>query len=257
MSSTRRYPKMQMKLFDGNVDWTYQEWRNKKTEKWRKTTKNWKWRKRKSQLIKGCKNRHKWYAWKIGSSCRRNGKINRKLHEVIDSKKNGQLWKLCYWENVAENVEKGPKEKLSKPGFCVYVDIASSKFTSAGGSKYWFLAVDEATHMKFSLFLKQKSDVKEKFIPFLKEFRDTYGRRVHHIRCDNAGESSTWNCMYWQGIWYCFWIYSTRNTWTKWHRGKSICEMLGKPRAIMNWTGFDEKKRHLFWKEATNTITHI
>jgi len=49
--------------------------------------------------------------------------------------------------------------------------------------------VDEATHMKFSLFLKQKSDVKERFIPFLKELRDTYQRHVHHIRCDNAGEN--------------------------------------------------------------------
>jgi len=68
-----------------------------------------------------------------------------------------------------KNVEKGPKEKSSKPGFCFYIDIALSKCTSAGGSKYWFLAVDEATHMKFCLFLKQKSDIKEKFIQFLKE----------------------------------------------------------------------------------------
>jgi len=67
-----------------------------------------------------------------------------------------------------KNVEKGPKEKLSKPGFRFYIYIALSKFISAGGSKCWFLAVDEATHMKFSLFLKQKSDVKEKCIPFLK-----------------------------------------------------------------------------------------
>ena len=68
-----------------------------------------------------------------------------------------------------KNIEKGPKEKSSKPGYRFYIDIALSKFTSAGGSKYWFLAVDEATHMKFSMILKQKSDVKEKFIPFLKE----------------------------------------------------------------------------------------
>jgi len=63
------------------------------------------------------------------------------------------------------------------------------KITSAGGSKYWFLAVDEATHMKFSLFLKQKSDVKDKFIPLLKELHDMYERRVQRIRCDNAGEN--------------------------------------------------------------------
>ena len=64
-----------------------------------------------------------------------------------------------------KNVKKGPKEKSSEPGFRFYIDIALSKFTSAGGLKYWSLAVDEATHMKFSLFLKQKVDVKNKFIP--------------------------------------------------------------------------------------------
>jgi len=93
----------------------------------------------------------------------------------------GKMWQ--------KSIEKGPKEKLSKPGFCFYIDIALSRFTIAGGSKYWFLAVDESTHMKFSLFMKQKSDVKEKFIPFLKELRDMYGRRVDHIRCNNAGEN--------------------------------------------------------------------
>jgi len=66
-----------------------------------------------------------------------------------------------------KNVKKGPKEKSSKQGYHFYIDIALSKFTSAAGSKYWFLAVDDATHMKFSMFLKQKSDIKEKFILFL------------------------------------------------------------------------------------------
>ena len=67
----------------------------------------------------------------------------------------------------------------------MYIDITSC----AGGSKYWCLAVDEATHMKFSMFLKQKSDMKEKLIPFLKELQHTYGVKVKHIRCDNAGEN--------------------------------------------------------------------
>jgi len=59
-----------------------------------------------------------------------------------------------------KNIPKGPKEKLTKPGHRVYVDLTSSKYTSAGGSKYWCLAVDEATHMKFSTFLRQKSEMK-------------------------------------------------------------------------------------------------
>ena len=33
--------------------------------------------------------------------------------------------------------------------------------------------------------------------------------------------------------------------------------MLGKTRAIMNGAGFDEIKRHLFWTEAANTVTHL
>ena len=78
-------------------------------------------------------------------------------------------------------IQKRKKKKSSELGFCFYIDIALSKFTSARGSKYWFLAVDEATHMKFSLFLKQKGDIKNKFIPLLKELRDTYGRCVQHI----------------------------------------------------------------------------
>ena len=88
-----------------------------------------------------------------------------------------------------KNVHKGPKEKSTKPGYRMYIDITSSKYTSAGGSKYWCLAVDEATHMKFSMLLKQKSDMKEKLVPFLKELPHTYDIKVQHIRCDNAGEN--------------------------------------------------------------------
>jgi len=97
--------------------------------------------------------------------------------------------KIVLLGKCGRKCRKRTERKIVKNGICFCIDFALSKFTSAGGSKYWFLAVDEATHMNFSLFLKQKSDVKEKFIPFLKELPDTCGRRVHHIRCDNAGEN--------------------------------------------------------------------
>ena len=38
---------------------------------------------------------------------------------------------------------------------------------------------------------------------------------------------------------------------------RAFLTMLGKTRAIMNGAGFDGKKRHLFWTEATNTVTHL
>ena len=87
-----------------------------------------------------------------------------------------------------KKVPKGPTEKSTKPGYRMYIDLMSSKYTSAGGSKYWCLAVDEETHMKFSMFLKQKLEMKEKLVPFLKELQHTYGVKVEHIRCDNAGK---------------------------------------------------------------------
>jgi len=83
--------------------------------------------------------------------------------------------KMENWENCAigkmrqKNIEKGPKEKSTKPGYHMYIDMTLSKHISTGGSKFWFLAVDEATHMKFSMFLRQKSEVKERFIHLLKE----------------------------------------------------------------------------------------
>jgi len=92
-------------------------------------------------------------------------------------------------EIISSNVQKGPKEKSTKPGYRMYIDLMSSKYISTRGSKYWLLAVDEATHMKFSMFLKQKSEVKESFVPFLKELRHTYGNKIEHIRCENAGEN--------------------------------------------------------------------
>jgi len=141
-----------------------------------------------------------------------------------------------------KNVKKGPKEKSSKPGFPFYIDIALSKFTSAGGSKYWFLAVDEALHMKFSLFLKQKSDVKDKFIPFLKELRDTYGRRVDHIRCNNAGENRALKstCIDKElGIGFEYTAPGTPQQNGVMER--AFATMLGKTRAIMNGAGFDKK----------------
>jgi len=38
---------------------------------------------------------------------------------------------------------------------------------------------------------------------------------------------------------------------------RAFVTMLGKTRAIMNSAGFDEKKHHLFWTEAANTVTHL
>jgi len=139
-----------------------------------------------------------------------------------------------------KNVPKGPKEKSTKPGHRMYIDLKSSKYTSTGGSKYWCLAVDEATHMKFSMFLKQKSDMKEKLVPFLKELQHTYGVKVKHIRCNNAGENRALEDLCIEkdlGI-----IFEYTAPGTPQQNGvveRAFATMLGKTRAIMNGAGFD------------------
>jgi len=157
-----------------------------------------------------------------------------------------------------KNVEKGPKEKSTKPGYHIYIDITLSKHISAGGSKFWFIAVDEATHMKFSMFLKQKSEVKERFIPFLKELRHMYGVWVEHIRCDNAGENRALEdaCIE-KDLGIIFEHTALGRLQQNGVVERAFATMLGKTRVIMNGAGFDEKKRHLFWTEATNTVTHL
>ena len=96
--------------------------------------------------------------------------------------------------------------------------------------------------MKFNMFLKQKSEMKEKLVPFLKELQHTYGVKVEHIRCNNAGENRALEdeCIEKDlGI-----IFEYTAPGTPQQNGvveMAFATMLGKTRAIMNGAGFDEK----------------
>jgi len=146
-------------------------------------------------------------------------------------------------ENEAEKVPKGPKEKSTKPAYRMYIDLTSSKYVSTGGSKYWVLAVDEATHMKFRMSLKQKSEVKESFVPFLKELRHTYGIKIEHIRCDNAGETHALEDLCIEKDLGSIFEYTALGTPQQ--NGvvkRAFATMLGKTKAIMNGAGFEKRK---------------
>jgi len=100
--------------------------------------------------------------------------------------------------------------------------------------------------------------MKERLVPFLKELQHMYGVKVEYIRCDNAGENCALEdeCIEKDlGI-----IFKYTAPGTPQQNGvveRAFVTMLGKTRAIMNGAGFDEKKRHLFWTEATNTVTNL
>ena len=71
------------------------------------------------------------------------------------------------------------------------MDISSVKQRSYGGSKFWCLIINQHTGMKWSIFLKKKSDLADKIIPFLKNLHEKDKVIIQNIRCDGAGEHKT------------------------------------------------------------------
>ena len=71
----------------------------------------------------------------------------------------------------------------------MYIDISSIKKRSYGGSKFWVLIVDDFTKMKWSIFLKNKSELTDKVIPFLKTMHEEVKVIIQSIGCGNAGEN--------------------------------------------------------------------
>jgi len=85
---------------------------------------------------------------------------------------------------------KEAKNKSTIPGERLCIDISSvKKENKKKVGKFWLLVVDEATGMKWSFFIKQKSDQVEILQAFILELKAKHNRTVKFIRCDNAGEN--------------------------------------------------------------------
>ena len=85
-------------------------------------------------------------------------------------------------------MNKFSENKQNKIGGRIYFNYISIKQESAGGSKYWFLFVDEGTGFKKSYFAKEKSEIRqigEKFLCLLEK----KGINVNNFRCDVAREN--------------------------------------------------------------------
>jgi transposase InsO family protein len=62
--------------------------------------------------------------------------------------------------------------------------------TSYGGSKFWALIVDNYTNYCWGIFLKNKSELKEKMLTLLTDLKIA-GIEVKFIRCDDSGENKS------------------------------------------------------------------
>ena len=81
-------------------------------------------------------------------------------------------WQACEHCTQAkirqQNIGHGSKQPSKVKGERLYIDISSIKGRSYGGTKFWNLIVDEATRMKWSICLKQKSDLGKEMVKFLR-----------------------------------------------------------------------------------------
>jgi hypothetical protein len=87
-----------------------------------------------------------------------------------------------------KNVNKDWNGGSQVPGERVYPDISSIRDESYGGSCFWALIVNDYTDYCWSIFLKNKSDLKDKVLTLLTNLKIA-GIDVKPIRCNNSREN--------------------------------------------------------------------
>jgi hypothetical protein len=87
-----------------------------------------------------------------------------------------------------KNLNKDWKGGSQVSGERVYLNISSIRDKSYGGSCFWALLVDDYSDYCWSIFLKNKSDLKSKVMTLLTDLKIAR-INVKYIRCDDSGEN--------------------------------------------------------------------
>ena len=156
------------------------------------------------------------------------------------------------------NVNKESKNHSKIPGERLMIDISSVKTkNNKKVGRFWLLVVDEATDMKWSFFLKKKSDQVKLLVGFIKNLKEN-GKKVKFIRCDNAGENkSLQHAIDDEGLNIKF-EYTARNTPQQ--NGKverAFATLYGRMRAMMICAKLDAQTKQQLWMEAASTATKL
>jgi transposase InsO family protein len=112
------------------------------------------------------------------------------------------------------------------------------------------IVVDEATDMKWSLFLKKKSDLSIEMLKFLQQ-RKLEGNPVRFIRLDNSGENKSFQDKA-STKGYADIKFEFTAPGTPQQNGvaeRAFPTLLGRVRAMMNQAGFSHELRGLLWVE--------
>jgi hypothetical protein len=142
--------------------------------------------------------------------------------------------------------QKGLKKvSLNKPvaaGERLGFDISYLRNPSFGGSKYWLLFVDEFTSMKWSLFLRRKTDAIRAVVSFVKDLKAGNQEMVKFLCCDNSAENEGIRKMFEKEGVKVQMEFTAPNTPQE--NGKverAFATLWGRTRAMLNNACFDEE----------------
>ena len=157
-----------------------------------------------------------------------------------------------------KNVNKSTTQRSKRKGDLMYFDISSVQKKSAGGTKFWNLVLDDHTDMKFSLFLKKKSDLSGKGVELVKKLRNRHGVVTRSIRCDNAGENYALGKGLDNADLQVKMEYTATGTPQQNGRvERAFATLYGRMRAMFNDAGIGETMKGHLWAEAANMATQI
>ena len=86
---------------------------------------------------------------------------------------------------------KATVKRATVPGERISTDITSPRVIGIGGQKHWLLGIDDALDCEFSFSMSHKDMLALKLFPFVKELKAEFNIGVEIIRCDNAGENTS------------------------------------------------------------------
>ena len=88
-----------------------------------------------------------------------------------------------------KNVKKITSKKVKHFSGRIILDISSPEYKGVSGKQHWLLILDKHSDMRWSRFPKQKSDLSEIALAFIKKLEQEQGTKVAFIRLDNSGEN--------------------------------------------------------------------
>jgi len=183
----------------------------------------------------------------------------RKTAKFYDWKISGTLNKCSDCGLAKSKQANTSKEKVLRskvPGERLFIDISSVKGKSYSGSKFWLLVVDDNSDMAWSWFLKQKSDLKDKLLPFVKQLKNKDKKTVKYIRCDNAGENKKFEeaCAN-DGLGVQFEYTSPGTPQQNGRVERKFATLYGRVRAMLNGAKLTSVLRKGLWTECASTAT--